>query len=166
MNEEMIVGLATVYGEAANQSEAAWKAVATTIVNRFKFQEWRKYKTLHELIANSGFDAFTQRNIPYQRAYDYFSKERLVNTNKRMERFYEVVYPIFDKCISQGLLYKYAGGERYVMYYSPKAQAYLHQKNPKMYKSDKPYWAKMPDRLVEVKIPGCENDDFAFYRYV
>ncbi len=160
MNEEMTVLLATVYGEAANQSEAAWKAVAHTIMNRYKFKEWKKYKSVLELIANSGFDAFTHRNIPYQRAYAYFSEGRNKSTNARLENFYKILLPIY-----QGKEFPH-NDERYVMYYSPKAQAYLHQKNPKLYKSDKPYWAKKPDVLVEVKVPGCEGDDFAFFKYV
>lgn len=157
MSEELCVFLATIYGEASNQSEAAWKAVAHTIVHRFQFHEWKKYATIHDLIAGSGFDAFTQRNIPYQRAYDYFSKERSINTNPRMEQFYNVVFPIYDTLQHDT--------ERYVMYYSPKAQAFLHNKDPKTYTRIKPKWADSP-LVREVKVPGCEADDFAFYAYV
>jgi len=157
MNEELCVFLATVYGEAANESLAAQKAVAHTIMNRFEYREWKKYKTIHELIAGSGFDAFTQRNIPYARAYSYFSKERLVGTNNRLEDFYAALLPIYERT-------EFAH-DRYVLYYSPKAQAFLHNKNPQQYTRIKPKWAESP-LVMEVKVPGCEKDDFAFYKYV
>ncbi len=159
MSEELTVFLATIYGEAANQSEAAWKAIAHTIMNRFQFREWKKYATIHELIAGSGFDAFTQRNIPYQRAYSYFSRDRLTGTNERLEGFYKLILPIYES-----KEYPH-NDERYVMYYSPKAQAFLHNKDPKTYTRIKPKWADSP-LVREVKVPGCEADDFAFYAYV
>lgn len=156
MNEELCVFLATVYGEAANESLAAQKAVAHTIMNRFQFKEWKKYKTIHELIAGSGFDAFTQRNIPYQRAYAYFS-DRRQSTNARLEDFYAALLPIYER--------KEFPEDRHVLYYSPKAQAFLHNKDPKRYTRIKPKWADSP-LVVEVKVKGCEKDDFAFYKYV
>ena len=159
MNEELCVFLATVYGEAANESLAAQKAVAHTIMNRFQFKEWKKYKTIHELIAGSGFDAFTQRNIPYSRAYSYFSKERLVGTNSRLEDFYAALLPIYERTEFP------ENNIRHVLYSSPKAQAYLHNKDPKRYTRIKPKWAESP-LVKEVKIGGCENVDFAFYAYV
>lgn len=49
-----------------------------------------------------------------------------------------------------------------VLYYSPKAQAALHKKNPSNY-AQKPNWNF--EILEEVKVSGAEKDDFKFYKY-
>ncbi len=157
MNEDLIIFLATIYGEAAGQSIAAKKAVAHVIMNRFGFHEWKKYQTIREMIELSGFDAYTQLNQPYQRAMVYFQGERNHKTIQNMEDMYAAVLPIFNRLeLPQ---------EKIVLYYSPKAQAYLHNKNPKLYTHIKPKWADSP-LVKEVKMLGCENDDFAFYKYL
>lgn len=156
MNEELIYFLATVYGEAANQSESAWKAVAYTIMNRFDFREWKKYTNLIDLIKND-FDAATDQNIPFLKARHYFVLRGEIQPIARLERLYYVVFPIYEK--------KDVSKDRIVMYYSPKAQEFLHDKDPKKYTRIKPKWAESP-LVKEVKMPGCEQDDFSFFMYV
>lgn len=157
MNEELAVFLATVYGEAASQSIAAKKAVAHTIMNRFQFHEWKKYETVLELIEKSGFDAYTQLNLPFQGALKYFQVLRNSKTIQNLEDLYKAVWPIYKK--------EEFSEERIVLYYSPRAQAYLHNRDPERYTRLKPKWADSP-LVKEVKMPGCEKDDFAFYKYV
>lgn len=157
MKEELAVFLATVYGEAASQSIAAKKAVAHTIMNRFGFQEWKKHKTVLEVIERSGFDAYTQLNQPFQGALRYFQSGRNSKTIQNLEDMYAAVLPIYDRAEFSP--------EKIVLYYSPRAQAYLHNRNPMMYTHVKPKWADSP-LVKEVKMPGCEKDDFAFYAYV
>lgn len=159
MNDETVVFLATIYGEAAQSSVAAWKAIASVIMNRVGVREWKKRKTPHDVIANTGFDAFTQKNQPYRKAYEYFDNIKMLRTQKtnlHLKHLAEAALPIY-----QG---KEKPFPRIILYYSPKAQHVLHQKNPKLYTRPVPKWALSP--LVElVKVPGCEEDDFAFYRY-
>jgi len=159
MNEEEISFLATIYGEAAQSSTAAWKAIASVIMNRVGVREWKKHKTPFAVLANTGFDAFTQRNAPYKKAVDYFralSAGTVQKTNLHLKFLAEAVLPI------------YKGEEKpfpeIILYFSPHAQRILHAKNPKLYTRPVPKWALSP--LVElVNVPGCEEDDFAFYRY-
>jgi len=40
----------TVYGEAANCSEASWEAIANVIMNRVSTREWKKYGTVTDVI--------------------------------------------------------------------------------------------------------------------
>lgn len=157
MSEELILFLASVYSEAFKHSEGGWKAIAHTMKNRFWFREWQKYPTLYDLLTKSGFEANFKRSIPYRRAYAYFSHERNIALNTKMEDFYDAVLPIYDG--------RELAHDKYVLYYSPKSQKFLHDKDPGNYMYLIPPWATSP-LLTEVKVPGCENDDLIFFKYV
>jgi len=164
MDEQLRVFLATIYGEAAGSSPAAWKAIAHTMFNRVGFREWRDQKTVLRVIANTGFDAFTRRNAPYNHAYDILEN---VDTDPEfaalppvLAHLCETVIPVY--CERLGRPSGLHVGQ--VLYYSPKAQASLHASRPDVYKADRPYWAKSPElEVVDCRLaPG---DDFIFFRY-
>lgn len=146
---------ATVYGEAANCSPAAWRAVASVILNRVNSGEWaaRGLDTILKVIEKSGFDAFTQPNAPYREAFRILIDHPEGNGN--VTRLVQVVRPLF------------LGHEEtipgIVLYYSPKAQKLLHQKNPDIWRSTRPKWNFA--LLEQVAVPGAEDDDLAFFKY-
>ncbi|MFA9466988.1 MAG: RHS repeat-associated core domain-containing protein [Velocimicrobium sp.] len=59
LTKEQKLLITTVYGEAANCSEASWEAIANVIMNRVGTREWKKYDTVTDVIENSGFDCNT-----------------------------------------------------------------------------------------------------------
>ncbi len=154
MDEQLRVFLATIYGEAAQSSPAAWKAVASVIVNRVGKREWYKLKTPLRVIAHSGFDAFSQRNAPYHVADQYFSKDPQMVPWPPLERLRAAVVPIFD-----GIEPPTTDAQ---LYYSPRAQEALHSRSPKIWPV-RPRWKF--DLLESVIVPGTEADDFAWFRY-
>lgn len=155
--DEFKILVATVYGEAANSSEAAWQAIAFVIKNRVGKREWTQYKTISDIIKKTGFDAYTQRNVPYISAEKYLNENQDVKgNNAKIEKLISVLTPIY---LNKGT--DITGGA--VLYYSPKAQAALHKINPNTWK-EKPNWNF--SMLSEVKIPGLiASDDFKFYKY-
>lgn len=148
--EELIIFVATIYGEAAGQSPASWKAIANVIKNRLKQgREWKKYKTPLEIIQHTNFDAYTTKNTPYKQAYDYLSgKSKTVPSSARIDAVKKAVEPIYfdqEEDTTNGA----------VLYYSPRAQQALYGHPPKWNFS----------LLEEVKVSGTEADDFKFFRY-
>ena len=154
LSEELILMIATVYGEAANCSDAGKEAVANIIMNGVGKREWKKYDTVTKVIKNSGFDAYTHPNDPYNEAIAYLKNRD--RSNADIENTIIIVTAVYN-------------GEREdntdgaVLYYSPKAQAALHKKFPKSYPSLVPSWVN--NKVEEVKVSGAEKDDFKFYKY-
>lgn len=141
--------VATIYGEAANQSPASWKAIANVIMNRIKQgREWKKYKTPVEIIRNTGFDAYTQKNQPYTTAYNYLQNGTETPQGSKIDLLKITVKSIYDGTAADNT-------QDSVLYYSPKAQEKLYKKRPS--------WNFT--LLEEVKVPGAEQDDFKFFRY-
>lgn len=107
------------------------------------------------VIANTGFDAYTQKNKPYKNAFNYLN-DPSAKSNGTLEKLRAAVAPI------------YLGTERdttngAILYYSPKAQASLHLSKPSLYTRSTPNWVN--SKVQEVTIKGTEKDDFKFYRY-
>lgn len=151
MNNEtdFFIFVSTIYGEAAGQSPASWRAIANVIINRIKQgREWKKYKTPVEIIQNTGFDAYIQKNMPYKEAYNYIANGAQTPNAKKIELLKSTVEPIFEGSEPDN-----TNGA--VLYYSPKAQEKLYGKPPS--------WNF--DLLEEVKVAGAESDDFKFYKY-
>jgi Cell Wall Hydrolase len=146
---------ATIWGEAANCSPSAWRAIASVILNRVNSGEWKRQglDTVAKVISKSGFDAFTQQNRPYREAFLTLIDSPQGSGN--VTRLVQVVQPL------------YLGHEEpipgVVLYYSPKAQKLLHQKNPDVWRSTRPNWNW--SLLEQVAIPGAEADDLAFFKY-
>jgi hypothetical protein len=76
-------------------------------------------------------------------------------TTSKLQALVDAIQPIIDGNEADGC-------GNIVFYYSPKAQAALHKKNPKNY-GEKPKWNF--DILEQVEVPGTDGDDFAWYRY-
>lgn len=111
----------TVYGEAANCSEASWEAVANVIMNRVGNREWKKHNTVTKVIQNSGFDAYTNPNDPYRTAEKYLNNRD--GSNAKQEKLISFVLDVYDR--------KFVNNTNgAVLYYSPKAQVALHNKFP------------------------------------
>ncbi len=154
MDEQLKVFLATIFGEAAACSPAAWRAIASVILNRVATGEWRKHRTPLAVIAHTGFDAFTHQNAPFLTALRLLENPDAVTPDSPLGKLMEAVLPL------------YGGREPRttdaVLYYSPKAQAQLHKKNPRKWPAA-PAWRF--ELLEAVDVPGTERDDFLFFRY-
>jgi RHS repeat-associated protein len=154
LSEELIIMIATVYGEAANCSDAGKEAVANIIMNRVGTREWKKYNTVTEVIENSGFDAYTHPNDPYNEAITYLKKRD--GSNADIENTIKIVTAVYNDEREDNT-------DGAVLYYSPNAQAALHKKFPKLYTSLVPKWVN--NKVEEVQVSGAGNDDLKFYKY-
>ncbi|MBI5447326.1 MAG: type VI secretion system tube protein Hcp [Gammaproteobacteria bacterium] len=161
--------VATVYGEAAGQSEAAWQAVASSIINRVNSKYFRCGEKGHTLICSSTdevitqpswYEAYGSKNKTFRIAWHYLSNQ---NTSKppHLDRMITLLKPIYyDNKLTTDADH----------YYSPNAQKNGHDKNPEKYTSVIPGWVlrgKSRHELVDVNIPRLQvNDDFRFLKKV
>lgn len=152
--EEERIFCATIYGEAAACSVAAQKAIASVILNRVGKREWRKRVTPLQVIAMTGFDAFEHENAPYRLALTTL-RQYPDGGMGALARLVAAVMPLY-----QGLEAPVPG---IVLYYSPQAQAHLHARDPKTWRSKVPPWDFK--QLERVFVPGTEADDFAWFKY-
>ena len=155
--EDFDVFVATVYGEAAGQSGAAWRAVGSTIISRINNPVYVAHgqipKNARQVIEWGGYDAY--QDALYNEAYNFLTgkskkKPPLIHSIK------SALYPIY-----------WAGQVTTdaVQYYSPKAQYAYHLKDPKGYS----YPPKFATSGRFVAIPNDElcllpSDDFQFFR--
>lgn len=160
LDEEFILFVATVYGEACGQSEAAWKAVASVIMNRVGNKRFlygpKGHKkipvTVQKVIETGGFDAYQDKTIQFSKAKKLLKEG---SPSPRIRQLIKSIKPIYDK--------KETVTTDAVMYYSPKTQHQLHLKVPEKY-DETPGWHF--DEIQSVTIPGMNiSDDFLFYRY-
>lgn len=156
MTEDFRIFLATINGEAAASSPAAWRAIASVIMNRVGFKEWAQMTTPRAVIERSGFDAYWAKNAPYKEAYRAFETESAhANATPRMRALEDAVRAIFEKLE--------APVTPAVLYFSPRAQAALHYSKPQLYAA-MPRWNFAA--IEEVQPPGMlPTDDFRFFRY-
>ena len=156
MDEEFILFVATVYGEAASQSEVAWRAVASVIMNRVGHPLWKKNemnKTVTSVIKCTGFDAIhKQKN--FIKAFAFLSGEKeALNTFEKniMKKMIEDLKPIYyEKQVITTANH----------YYSPNEQLRQHNLDPDNY----PAVPKFAKYYKEVKITELKvHDDFKFY---
>ena len=152
-SEEFIKYVGTVAGEAGGCSVNTWKAVAHCIKNRIGFAEWVNARDVSDILKKN-FDAITDKNGPFTKAV---TEMRLGNISDHTQDIIDAISPIY-----QGLEEDITNGV--VLYFSPKAQAALHSKNPSKYTSLIPDFAKS-SLTEEVKIKGTENDDMQWYKY-
>lgn len=144
---------ATIYGEAGGQSVASQRAIANCIMNRVRYKEWKKLESAASVVMRSGFDAYSQKTVLYQRAFAEMTTGKI--TTPRLQILVDAIKPIIDGTEIDGC-------GNIVLYYSPKAQAALHAKFPTMYRVQ-PKWNF--DALEQVQVAGTDVDDFAWYRY-
>lgn len=157
---EFALFVATVYGEAASQSEGAWKAVGSVIMNRLNNKRFaygpRGSKkiptTVKEVVETGGFDALSDANKPFRNAKDFFDRGGCAPAH--LKAMITTLKPVFyeKKLITNS-----------VLYYSPKEQRRAHLENPHKYR-EVPDW-----RFNELNESHIEElsiqDDFKFYSY-
>lgn len=156
---EFALFVATVYGEAASQSEGAWKAVGSVIMNRLNNKRFaygpRGSKqipiTVKEVVETGRFDAQWRRNEAFRQAEAYFKGE---GKPLKIDELIISMKPIF---------YGNIVTTDAVMYYSPKTQQYEHKHDPVNYK-ELPDWDFNVIEEASVK-DLRKKDDFKFYRY-
>lgn len=153
MSKELKLFVTTVYGEAANCSNAGQEAIANVIMNRVKKGEWSEYDSVTEIIQKTGFDVYARHNAPYNFAEDYLKNRD--TSNKDIEETISFVVDVYYNLSEDN-----TNGS--VLYYSPKAQATLHKEMPNIY-SETPSWDF--SKLKEVKVDGAQKDDLKFYKY-
>lgn len=154
LNDEQKLFAATVNGEAAGSSEAAQRAVSHVIMNRFGINEWKEKPTVAGLLTRDQFSCIDDpKSQPFQEMKDYLNRRDFSNPNfepnPRLER---VIAAAMDV---------YHGKEpdftnEAVLYWSPKAQEANGDPDPD--------WANS-DKLLELTVPGTENEDFRWYKY-
>ena len=153
LNDEEMLFIATIYGEASGCNESSWLAIANTIMNRVQSKRF-KYNSASDVIKYSGFDAYG--SSLYNDALTYLNnRDGGIDRNDLIEHIIEVVMPVYigvTEDITEGV----------VLFYSTETQKAAHKKNPQKYK-EVPDWNW--NELEEVIIPGSENDDFRFFRY-
>lgn len=157
ISPSLAIPLATVYGEAANSSPGAWAAIAHVIMNRVNGRDWRHLSTPAAVCMHSGFDACSQNTPLYSNAIYYFENRGIVAVRDKMEALAGICLPIWAGTIPDTT-------QNSTLYYSPKAQKYLHDHNPSHYK-------EVPDWnfgiLAECFPPNMvDGDDFKFWAYV
>jgi len=152
-SEEFIKFVGTVAGEAGGCSPTTWKVVAHCIKNRIGFGEWINARNVSDILKKN-FDAITDKNPPFKKAVTEMHSGNISNHTQDIIEAISRIYSGEEEDITNGV----------VLYFSPKAQAALHKKNPERYTSLVPDFAKSP-LTEEVKIKGTENDDMRWYRY-
>lgn len=152
-SEEFIKFVGTVAGEAGGCSPTTWKVVAHCIKNRIGFGEWINARNVSDILKKN-FDAITDKNPPFKKAVTEMYFGNISNHTQDIIEAISRIYSGEEEDITNGV----------VLYFSPKAQAALHKKNPERYTSLVPDFAKSP-LTEEVKIKGTENDDMRWYRY-
>lgn len=166
-DDEFNLFVATIWGEASNQSVTGWKAVGSVILNRVEKYRWDYRKSVTDIIYNTGFDAVhSAKNKEFPKAIAYLFENNIhaltAFETMRMKALIEAVKPIYyEKRVITTANY----------YHSPKAQKKEHDEELK-----KPYAirdvGKHPlipsfitgDPLVkEVHVELSPKDDLKFF---
>jgi len=160
--EEFSLFVGTIVGEAIGQSEAAWKGVAHTIMNRVarKYETWKDCLTPSEVIVKTGFDGRKHDNCKAALEYMKSPAASAFAYRDKLEQLISAVTPIFMR---------QAGDcEDVVFFYSPRAQSQLHAKNPSEYPRVPGFVSQTGDKelvLITAKVLGGAQDDFRFYAF-
>lgn len=162
--EEFNLFVATVWGEAASQSEVAWQAVGSVIMNRVGNNLWKtKNDSVTTIIKRTGFDAAAgKKNREFKKAKQYLLDRKnpsLLNQYEKdiLNKMATLLAPVYyeNQVITQA-----------THYYSPKAQAIAYheelRKTPgHIIHKETPDWAKT---LQPVNIDGLKKtDDLKFF---
>ena len=126
-------------------SSPARQGIANVIMNRIGTGEWSDYTTASEICANTGFNAFGDKN--YYNCMDYLNNRD--GSDSYYEQVIQEVMPIYNKEVQD-----ITNGAQ--LYYTPAAM------DPK---GSAPFDWNF-DALEEVYIPGVdEYYEAKFYRY-
>ncbi len=155
MKNDLAIVCATIYGEAARQSAASWATIAHIMNNRVGYREWKANKSMAAVAMNTGFDAYSHKTTLYKKVFEAYTSVSEGREDVRMALLLDTVKPIFEGSVPDNT-------GRAVMYYSPKAQATLHEKHPSTYAAS-PRWNF--SLLEQAQVAGTQSDDFAWYRY-
>jgi hypothetical protein len=148
-NGDYDIFVATVYGEASGQSEVAWKAVGSVMVNRVGKGYWKNATTPGQAAAQN--KQFTAYGKPlYKKALQAIQANNM-GALAKLTQMYNMLKPIYAGNVITNANF----------YYSPGTQAEKHAVNP-LYQEAPSFsedsWVK------KVDVPGLkETDDFTFY---
>lgn len=162
LQEEFSLFVGTVCGEAIGQSEASWKGVAHTIMNRVaRREEWKGCFTPTDVITKTGFDGRKHPNCTAARAYLKSPASSALEFREKLDRLITAVTPIYMRLAGDG-------GDP-VYFYSPAAQKALHAEKPTEYPSVTPAFVDQggDKALVDVtaRVLGDAKDDFRFFAF-
>lgn len=160
--KEFHLFVATIYGEGANQSVAAWQAIGSVIMNRVGNPIWRKAnQSVTSVILKTGFDAAKkEKNDAFIRASQYLDGNQAA-LNAYEKKVIERMIVLVNSIYYEGKVTTKAN-----YYYSPKLQKITHDDevriDPKHVKHKlPPDWIKQYE-LVHVS--GLKSsDDLQFY---
>ncbi|NPC86056.1 hypothetical protein HPC49_48715, partial [Pyxidicoccus fallax] len=166
LQEEFELFVSTICGEAIGESEASWRGVAHTIMNRVarKYEIWEECLTPTEIIKRTGFNGWNHPNAETARAYLKSPMNGSLTYRNQMAKLLSIVTPIYMRMAADNCW-------DVVFFYSPEAQKALRKKDPEKYKSDIPAFVDQDKggkkELVEItsKVLGQEKDDFKFYNF-
>ena len=98
-SEDFKIFVATINGEAENCCEISWKVIAHTMRNRIGFANWKLYSNIMQVLVNTGYDAYTQKNDPYKGAKKALDSgdisAKLMNLIKAVEPIFNGIEPDF-----------------------------------------------------------------------
>jgi len=162
LQEEFSLFVGTVCGEAIGQSEAAWKGVAHTIMNRVaRREEWKSCFTPTDVITKTGFDGRNHPNCDAARAYLKSPASSALEFREKLERLISAITPIYMRQAHDG------GDPTY--FYSPAAQKALHALDSTKYPHVIPPFVNQggDKALVDItaKVLGDAKDDFRFFAF-
>ena len=161
--EEFALFIGTIAGEAIGQSEAAWKGVAHTIMNRVarKYEKWEYCHTPTEVIVKTGFDGRKHDNCKAALEYLKAPAASAYAYREKVDQIITAVTAIFMRQAGDG------GGV--VFFYSPKAQRQLHEQNSSEYPLVPAFTKQKGEKeLVDItsQVLGGAKDDFKFYAFM
>lgn len=98
-SEDFKIFASTINGEAGASSVESQKTIAHSIMNRVGKREWKRHKSPVDIIKNTGYDAYTQKNSPYghiagytgnQWISDFKQKSMVIYKDKVTYHFYRM----------------------------------------------------------------------------
>jgi spore germination cell wall hydrolase CwlJ-like protein len=144
------VFVATVYGESSGAKYKQQKAVASTIINRYKDKTNFNYKSISSAIYDA-YDAAKFNTDLFRGANKYLHTNYRKYKDKELDKLYHKLWVVY-----------YLGftNTKATFFYSPILQKKFHKKYPKKYKAI-PEWVHSKYLKKDQKV---SNNQFHFYK--
>ncbi|QRK11605.1 cell wall hydrolase [Archangium violaceum] len=159
--EDFEVFVATVCGESIGQSEASWRGVAHTIMNRVarKYESWEGCLTPTEVIQKTGFEGYKSTRYEEARTYMKSPAASSLVYRDKLARMITLLTPIFMR--------QDGNCGDVVYFYSPSAQRKLGRSAPSwVNQKDGKDLVRITDAILgSAKGKEDKKDDFEFYTF-